>query len=119
MSKVNLKVRDKGMAFCLLLFIVSVVVASFEQKVAIILLIASSGVFILIGLLQGSRNSRSANPCQRKVMSNKGQLFLSTTVENNKRCDISIFPWWWQPSDALSDCCESLLMPEDMRCFDC
>jgi len=66
----NPKIRDKVMFLCLLSFAVSVAIASLEQKVAIILLIVSSGAFILIGFLRGSRHSRSANPSQRKAASN-------------------------------------------------
>jgi hypothetical protein len=120
MSKMSLEVKDKVIFFCFVLFIVSIiVVAFFEQKVAISLLIVSSGILILIGFLQGLRISRSENPSSQKVISNKGQLFISATGKNDERNDISIFPWWWQLGDALSDCCESLITLEIGRCFDC
>jgi hypothetical protein len=65
----SLKVRDKAMLFCLLSFVVSVAVASFEQKLAIILLVVSSGFFILTGLLQRMKSRSPRESASTKVVS--------------------------------------------------
>lgn len=63
--------RGKVMLLCLCLFVLSAAVAALSEETAILLLIASSGTFVLVGLVDDSKKERPMDSSFRSSPSRK------------------------------------------------
>lgn len=63
--------RDKVMFLCLCLFALSAAVAALNQETAILLLVASSGTFVLMGLVDNPRKERLMDSDLGRFLSRK------------------------------------------------